>query len=178
MYAPSTGLKMSRRTSDNISIFAAEIEAIKIALNLYGNHLFSSNALESDPLQNLVIFTDSLSAVKALDICHNFAKSHYQQSVVQTTTNLFRNRNVVCKLVWILSHIGVQGNETADVLAKTATTYTEIQIDVTIETPEYKKIIKSKILNEWQNTWKTVEINELYRKLVPLPSLISWLFLT
>jgi ribonuclease HI len=100
------------RLPGHCSIFTAEMCAIHFACDL----------IESKPMGAYIIFTDSLASIEGL-----------KSTGISYRTNdmLFRNRRSVrylgelgydISLMWIPSHVGLQGNERADILAKKGST--------------------------------------------------------
>lgn len=115
-------------------IFSAEVAAINTAVNY---------TAQKD--KKTVICTDSLSAVKAIQ--HN-------------TTSLYNHiRNIAVSkpilLLWIPSHIGIEGNELADKYAKEATKMvliTEVPCLPQVITNPFKTFLLDKLQHEWQNS--------------------------
>ncbi|XP_064096331.1 ribonuclease H-like [Macrobrachium nipponense] len=102
----STSLKGSWRLSDNASTLQTELIAI---------------AKELEDLQhklgNTTIHTDSKGAIQA--ITKGKAKENIKLlTSIWAIANIHQTRNRQITLNWIPSHIGIQGNEEADSLAK------------------------------------------------------------
>ena len=83
---------------DSASIFSAEIKAIDLALD----------HIEQSRNSDFIIFSDSLSVLQSL---------HNRQT--ENPLLLELNRIVFC---WLPSHVGIKGNEKADIAAKSALT--------------------------------------------------------
>ena len=107
IYIPSKNCRLSQRTTDDISIFAAELTAIKIALQW---------SVQQRPEGNIAIFTDSLSSLQAISNHVNSSSKPYIQDTLQLVTTLNASGRT-CTIIWIPSHIGIIGNETAYKLA-------------------------------------------------------------
>ena len=60
---------------------------------------------------------------------------------------------------WIPAHVGIQGNETADVLAKTATSRPAIPLS--LPHTDYRSYIRTLAREKWQNDWSLQEQNKL-----------------
>ncbi len=91
---------MSKRTSDHISVFTAEL--IAILLHFSGN---TSN--------KAVICTDSLSALNSLSSGKSLARQDKINEVMQSVF-IIRQYGRLVNFVWVPSHMGVKGNEEAD----------------------------------------------------------------
>ena len=57
------------------------------------------------------------------------------------------------KLLWIPSHVGVQGNESADAAAKVASRSAHTR-PVRVEADELKAYINRLVLDDWQGRWR------------------------
>ena len=98
---------LSKRLSDNSTIFAAEVTAITLALNYY-QHM-------GPVLHDLVVFSDSMSCLQAIEdedaensfICH-----------IMNFLWLLSDKGTHVRFCWIPSHYGIEGNEWVDQLAK------------------------------------------------------------
>ena len=99
----SENFKLQAKLPPHYSIFSAEMYSIYSAVSFIQN--FKGN---------FVIFTDSLSSVRALKNA-----SQTKHSLTLKTANLLSsttNKKIVIE--WIPSHVGIEGNENADKLAK------------------------------------------------------------
>ncbi len=134
---------MSKRTSDHISVFTAELIAILLALQW----------IEVIQPTKAVICTDSLSALNSLSSGKSLARQDMINEVMQS---LFRIRQygLLVNFVWVPSHMGVKGNEEADHLGKQALNQSQIDIEVTLSKTEIKAIIAKEVQEIWQNEWK------------------------
>ncbi len=104
------------RISDGASTLQTELIAIKIALD--------SKCTPTE--RNIVIFTDSLSAIKVLD------RANPEPQNIEIVNQIFEQADKFEKPIeihWIPSHIGIEGNEEADKLANLGTTKTSIDIE-------------------------------------------------
>ena len=94
------------RLPDNASIFSAEIKAIDLALD----HIEQSRS------SDFIIFSDSLSVLQSLHNRH--IENPLLLDVLLKHNELAElNRIVFC---WLPSHVGIKGNEKADIAAKSA----------------------------------------------------------
>ena len=144
-----SNLYQQLRLPDGASIFTAELQAIKMAFNFILN---DSRGV------NYVIYSDSLSSLKALDGAH-FNHPYIYDIVELYIKGCWKKRKFVV-LVWIPSHVGIQGNEKADKLAKEALELdiADLQVPFTDLRVNINKFIKVK----WQALWDSFPNNKLH----------------
>ena len=75
-------------------------------------------------------------------------------------------------IVWIPGHLGIQGNETADDLCKSALHHDAVDIPMTLEYREARTIYRDFFLRKWQAEWTTSDTGAHYRALELTVSLI------
>ena len=137
-----------QRLPSNASIFTAEVTAIDLALDAI---------TESDD-DHFIIYSDSLSVLLSL---HNmkldnplilkFLEKLHHLSCAHKTINL----------CWIPSHIGIRGNEAADMAAKES-----LNLDITASQVPYTDLkchINHFISNKWQERWSSCPDNKLFK---------------
>ncbi|XP_045121988.1 uncharacterized protein LOC123510720 [Portunus trituberculatus] len=112
----------SARTSD-FSSTQAELAAIAMALE----HTHTSHC------QNILIATDSMTAIAAIN-------KHDGENIVQTRAIHNSGRSVT--LIWIPSHVGISGNEAADVLAKQAASDATVATVIPRTLRQLKRVVK------------------------------------
>ena len=145
---------LSRHNLSLVSNYKAEAEALKTA----AAHIEVST--HASP--NVVLFTDALSVLQALQSNRDTEHNHLSAAVLQA---LQSNRDTelndlsavlasLCRgyavtLQWIPSHCDVPGNEAADTLAMEGTTME--QVDRSTSYPEGKTILKAKQHIKWRH---------------------------
>lgn len=144
--------QFSYRLTDNTSVFVGELTAIKIAL-VKLSHLRLH--------EKVTIFSDSLSAIQAISSKNNKSAQNLIIKIKETITKYVKTAT----LVWVPSHIGLDGNERADVLANIATTHSEVDIKNIPEWGEVKKLAKTYVADKWQQKWELS--SSQFRKLKP-----------
>ncbi|XP_064088366.1 uncharacterized protein LOC135202837 [Macrobrachium nipponense] len=125
----STTLKGSWRLSDNASTLQTELIAI-------------AKALEDSQhrLGNTTIHNDSKGAIQAI------TKGKVKENIKLLTriwalAKLHQNRNRQITLKWIPSHVGIQGNEEADSLAKSRLHINNVNIKINHSLNQLKSIV-------------------------------------
>ena len=148
-YAVSgVNLQLQYSLNSQASVYTAELQAIKTALA----HIVEQR------LDNVIIYTDSRSSIEAIK---NFTATHAIVCDIRNTLHKLKQRNVYVNLCWIPSHIGVEGNEKADKLAKEAVTLpcgmNKLPLD------DYLATIKKIVRSEWQDKWNAIPLTNKLR---------------
>ena len=141
-------LSIKQRLPSNASIFTAEVTAIDLALDTIA---------ESDD-DHFIIFSDSLSVLLSL---HN--KKMDNPLILQLLQKLHHLScaHKIIHLCWIPSHIGIRGNEAADMAAKES-----LNQDITASQVPYtdlKSHINHFISSKWQERWSSCRDNKLFQ---------------
>ena len=126
--------------------YTAEIKAMSNAVNTLDSH-FSQNTQNQE---NIVIFTDSLSALQDLEDTSNKMNSEITDLALKIDT-LLNKFPIQVNLQWIPGHIGIQGNETADKLAREGAA--KEQPDTPLDMQTTKRILQNNSKEEWMNRW-------------------------
>ena len=64
-----------------------------------------------------------------------------------------QSRHKRVQICWVPSHIGIEGNEKVDTLAKVAADSDGECTYVTYPSRDYYPIVKKAVLNRWQEQW-------------------------
>lgn len=139
IYHQATGEEFSFQIAEKISIKATETIAILVALN---------QAIASDQ-KDMVIFTDSRSALESIKSCLQHKNDRFFERLILLICKNNKDRRVT--IAWIPAHVGIRGNEIADRLAKRGTSVNEsnIKLNTKIDPCEIIKIIKDDIFTQW-----------------------------
>ena len=143
------------RLTDGISIYAAELTAIQMAIDWLLN---SANLT-----QDVVIFTDSLSSVQSFSSCRSTS-----QPIIfdRALTSVYQLQQTVT-FAWIPSHVGIRGNEAVDRLAKLGTERAIVDINLPLEFHQEKAEIDDYILGLWQTQYDNDASGAFYRAIEP-----------
>ena len=133
------------RLPDNASIFSAEIKAIDLALDHY----------EQSRNTDFVIFFYSLSVLQSLYNRH--VENPLLLDVLLKHNDLAELNNIF--FCWLPSHVGIKGNEKADIAAKSALTLNIFGLKIPFT--DFKPYINTFLHNKWQTSWNAAVFNKL-----------------
>jgi ribonuclease HI len=155
-HIPQFGQTHTHRIPDNLSVYTSELtallEATKWCLNQNGT--------------NFVIFTDSLSSLQALQANTNLKKGRADLlTKIKNHNKTLRNQNKFLTYCWIPAHVGVEGNEKADELAKQALAQAAPTLKVRYSSEEVKPLIKEHTLRIWNNDYKNSRVARRYKSI-------------
>jgi ribonuclease HI len=135
----SDGTSISGRLHDVCSVFTAEIVAIERTIR----HCVRKG------IKHTLIFTDSLSSVRCLKDrkpVNAIAQKIYRK--------MLRRPEFTVKIIWIPAHLGIEGNDMADELAKQATEESECYGLPLIQ--DVINLAENRLNEEWQQWWTDI----------------------
>ena len=140
-------ISRTTRLPNKVSIFRAELYAISLTMALIRH----SNE------KNFIIFSDSMSSLKALSGFKVDLDLVY--SILKDYTRLASNGKTIA-FCWILSHVSIRSNERADAAAKSVlkSPITNMKFPASKLTPCFNKFC----LDEWQDIWDCCGGNRLH----------------
>ena len=140
--------EQSQRIPSAASIFTAEANAIDMALD----------AINKINNINCLILTDSLSCLMALK-----SSDTKNPIILKLKLKMHRilSRGVNISLVWIPSHVGIEGNEMADELAKLSLKNEDIK-NLKVPCSDYKQLLSEHFQGKWQMSWSKETSNKLH----------------
>ena len=141
---PTLNIEEAGTLTEGSSIFTAEAYGIHRAMEIVYN-------LPQD-IQELIVYTDSKSVVKALASPEN-EKHHVIHDIIQTALNL-KSSGTKTRICWIPSHVGIPGNERADTIASQESSSNESSnrsnnpLSISEQTAIYKHYLKKTNMEE------------------------------
>ena len=125
------------------SVYTAELYSIWQALRIS----------EHSEQHTILIITDSLSSLQA--ITNSFSKDPLVQMILSLLSWLAQvNKNV--SFIWVISHIGIIGNELADKAARQAADKQSID-NISIRHHDLRLVFDEAIHRTWQMEWEATE---------------------
>eukprot|EP00745_Piridium_sociabile_P027998 TRINITY_DN45052_c0_g2_i10.p1 TRINITY_DN45052_c0_g2~~TRINITY_DN45052_c0_g2_i10.p1 ORF type:complete len:213 (-),score=29.79 TRINITY_DN45052_c0_g2_i10:248-886(-) len=109
---PSFSITKRYKLNKGVNSFTAELYAIRMACE-------TVNDMSETP-QDVVIVTDSLASLKALETGPTGSRREIQAKILSLADKIIR-KGTNLTLMWVPSHSGISGNEMADEAAKAAT---------------------------------------------------------
>jgi ribonuclease HI/endonuclease/exonuclease/phosphatase family metal-dependent hydrolase len=155
---PEYGISFNARISDNLSIYTAELIAIKEAVKW-----IIKQEKEKPQNKEYAIFSDSKSSLESITSGHSKSRPNLLIDVIE----LLNNSNSKIHIVYIPSHVGIHGNETVDRLAKAALDHPDVDMHVSMETEESFKLVRKYINAKWQKAWDQTKSAQSYKQIEP-----------
>ncbi|XP_076314612.1 uncharacterized protein LOC143226940 [Tachypleus tridentatus] len=143
------GLVVARRIHSTASVFTAELYAIYLTLD----------HIEAEQYSNCTIHTDSLSYVLALESLH--VGSHPVLADIRNRLAHFSLAATSIQFFWIPGHVGIRGNELADMAAKYVCFSTITPMPILYL--DYGLVFKARLRASWQSTWSEQRDNKLFQ---------------
>ncbi|GBN57149.1 hypothetical protein AVEN_158251-1 [Araneus ventricosus] len=145
----------SAKLNDNNTVFQAELTALHEAV-IYATHLPNHNTSK--------IHVDNRASIMA---------SFNSKSTNETARKIFKIllTNPRIAVSWVKAQAGNIGNESADQLAKDATQHGQpYSLWHTLPKPHIKVLLRKRMLEEWQTSWKNGDTD---RKIYNIMSSVS-----
>ena len=134
VYIPVCKESIKKRLANNVSVYRPTTELVAIVLALQW--------LEEKEINNAVIASDSFSALESIKSGRSACRMDLVYEIFMLLTRL-GNRGTSTCFMWVPAHVGVDGNEQADILAKQTLSSKEIDIRITLSRSEVKPIIRT-----------------------------------
>ena len=143
-YPDGTKIKSSTPCGQYCSNYTAEIKAMDKAVDT----LHSQFSDKVYPPGDIVVFTDSLSALQDLESTAQTTNTDITDLSTKIDA-ILGDFNLQLTLQWIPGHIGIQGNEAADKLAREGASQEQPDKPLSIQTT--KQILRNNSKEEWMN---------------------------
>lgn len=153
--------EVSEACGENSSNYDAEIAAIGNTLGLLKTSMQTFPTVRN----NIVIFTDAMSALQSLE--EDPVGKPDLKSIIEESHEIMETFGIKIFIQWIPGHSDTPGNEKADRLAKKGSEQPQPKTKATYET--VKTILRANIKEEWMRGWSNEETGrELFRHM-PVP---------
>lgn len=153
--------RLHRPVAERGSILLAELVAILMVLETcIIDHLYNT-------IEVLKIFSDSQSSVGLLTL--NWTPNHYIDVIrdIKEYTDELNQKGMEVQILWTPGHADIQGNDEADILAKTAAEEAKSlpPENNIITLPDVKNGAHKSTMQKWQRRWEISETGrDLYEK--------------
>ena len=169
VWIPESGHQENWRLDEGnfLSIMAAELFAICKAVEWVG---LNAEFIEK---KDVVILTDSLSSLQTLE---HWYKTNYQTAVNQMIglTEILTDMNFSITLQWVPSHVGIEGNEKADELAKAAH-HLQASTPCPLNKDDVKRMVNKAQTNYWQQQYDSIKEDLHIGDIKPTLGLWTWI---
>ena len=139
------------RLPDFCSIYTAELSAILLALD----------CIERSTRRNFLVCSDSMSALQALQ--NKLVDHPLISSILRSYHSLSRNHDII--FCWTPGHVGITGNEKADLEARKALSLPVTQ--ACIPYTDFRPVINDYVMSLWQGRWDA-EVNNKLNNIQPV----------
>lgn len=121
-----------------------------------------------------LILSDSLSCLKSL-LSNPFVKNNFSPISLEIKSKLMVcfNRKLKVSLAWIPGHLGIQGNETADRLAKMAAVQGNSN-SKSVYVQDLVPCSRSSLFQNWNELWSNPTKGKLYKLFQPIIPSRPW----
>jgi ribonuclease HI len=156
---PSLKTDRYYRLTDDVSIYTAEMIAIKEALQYVRDHQITKT----------LILSDSLSVLQSIETGHSPTRPNTLITVQSVIHDIYKYNGIV-SFMWVPSHVGIAGNERADKLAKLSLSNQQIDINIPLEIKEAYAEVDKQSLQAWQEKWNNETTGRHYHAIEPIVS--------
>ena len=158
-YIGKIGIQANFRLSDDVTVYTAEMVAIREAL-VY---------IKRNVLGRVVVFSDSLSAIQSFSTERSNSRPNLTNDVISLIAEV-KSEGIDIHICWIPSHIGIIEHDEADELARQALDKESIDTEIDFEMKEGYKLVDDHIMRKWQLNWETGRTGRFYHSIQPTVS--------
>jgi ribonuclease HI len=144
-------------------VFTAEITALLTALRFVG----------SDQPGEFLILTDSLSSIEALRSRKISPRTHSVVYECKEALWRLRANQFVVRLMWVPAHVGIDGNEMVDCIAKESAVSGNLYRGGALKCVVCPQM-KSCLLMDWQSRWDGGDMGRCAFSIFPRARLSPW----
>ena len=168
---PVPGLEWTEPVGSSVDIVDCEVQGILLALELGEHYLRSESQQDSrQTVDQLFICCDCMAAIDV--VTHRSDPGRWGDVFrrIRIVEDLLHQMNISIKLVWVPGHVGIEGNEQADRLAKETVKNIQMGREEVIEDISKSGAISlcSKLtVKSWQRSWDRCETGTFTRALIP-----------
>jgi len=137
---PEVDESHSVRLNDHVTIYAAEMTALTMALQW----LQSTNQH-----RRAAVFSDSLSSLMSLKSGESRSRPNLQSTLMEICDAITSDITII----WIPGHSGLRHNEEVDTLAKAATRRKDVDLDIGYEQQDISNAVEEYCNARWQQQW-------------------------
>lgn len=149
---PELKICKTERLTNDLAVYTAELVAILTALSWVEGYR---------PKGGVLIASDSASALMSIQNIMSESRQDIVLEIVQMVNRII-NSGTDVTFLWIPAHIGVRGNELADINAKKASVAPEVTLEISYSKTEVKSLVKSKSSELWQSEWNSAATGRKY----------------
>ena len=139
---PAREARVSRRTTDGIGVYTVEMVAVLVAVRW----------VELARVGRVLICSDSAAVLASLRSFHSSSRQGLLYEVLMSVTRCV-SQGTEIKFMWVPAHVGVEGNEQADELAKRALTKEKVDMNIKFSRAEAKGVVWERVNQRWQARW-------------------------
>ena len=150
---PSLQIQFSERLSNNLSIYTAELIAIKKSLSWIH---------ENKPKKSAIL-SDSLSALTSLQTRNSRSRPDLLTEVL-VLYNQCLELGLKVTLEWCPAHVGIPGNEEADRAAKEGLMYGSVSDSVPLAPTEIYSMSRKHLLHKWSASMLGREFKQTFSR--------------
>ena len=140
-------------TSDTHNVYAAELTAIQMAVNLFEEKINEHN--------DTYIFTDNQSAIQAVESPKRQSGQYIIEEILDAIDRIHKVKpTCTIHIEWVPGHMNIEGNEQADQAAKAAAMSNTNPPTIKMKSAQNRSI-QSMTNTQWETEWKTGKENAI-----------------